>query len=211
MSGASGCFVVVEGPEGAGKSTLATRLFRKMEELRLHPVAVREPGGTPVAEGARRALLDQEPHSPVAEMLLFLAARADVVAGVIRPALAQGRVVLCDRYDLSTEAYQVAGRGIAPALFREANGAATGGLRPDVTLVLDVPEGVGRARQLAAGKTGDRLDRESDAFHARVIAHYRAAQGPGVVHLDASQSADRVYEEAWGALVRARPELFRET
>lgn len=205
----AGCFVVVEGPEGAGKTTLATRLFRKMEEARLHPVAVREPGGTPVAEGARRALLDHEPHSPMAEMFLFLAARADVVAGIIRPALAEGRVVLCDRYDLSTEAYQVAGRGIDAALFRAANGAATGGLRPDVTLVLDLPEGVGRARQLAAGKTGDRLDRESEAFHGRVIAHYRAAKGAGVVHLDASLPADRVFEDAWGALVKVRPELFQ--
>ncbi|MGH7586400.1 MAG: dTMP kinase [Gemmatimonadales bacterium] len=205
----AGCFVVVEGPEGAGKTTLATRLFRKMEGMRLHPVAVREPGGTPVAEGARRALLDHEPHSPMAEMFLFLAARADVVAGIIRPALAEGRVVLCDRYDLSTEAYQVAGRGIDSALFKAANGAATGGLRPDVTLVLDLPEGVGRARQLAAGKTGDRLDRESEAFHARVIAHYRAAKGSGVVHLDASLPADRVFEGAWGALVGERPDVFR--
>ena len=161
-----------------------------------------------MAEGARRALLDHDPHSSLAEMFLFLAARADVVAGVIRPALAEGKVVLCDRYDLSTEAYQVAGRGVDAALFRMANGAATGGLRPDVTLVLDLPEGLGRARQLAAGKTGDRLDRESEAFHARVIAHYRAAKGVGVVHLDASADADTVFREAWGALVRERGETF---
>lgn len=206
-----GFFVVVEGPEGSGKSTLAQALTERMAAAGVSAVAVREPGGTSVAEMARRALLEADhPVAPIAELFLFLAARADLTAHVIRPALAAGKVVLADRYALSTEIYQVDGRGLDPALVVPANAAATGGLKPDLTLIVDLPPGVGRARQESAGKRLDRLDRESNGFHERVCRAYLAVQGPGVRHLDGTLSADRLLEAAWTALAAARPDLWRQ-
>jgi len=206
-----GFFIVVEGPEGSGKSTLAQALTERMAAAGVSAVAVREPGGTSVAEMARRALLEADhPVAPIAELFLFLAARADLTAHVIRPALAAGKVVLADRYALSTEIYQVDGRGLDPALVVPANAAATGGLTPDLTLIVDLPPGVGRARQESAGKRLDRLDRESNGFHERVCRAYLAVQGPGVRHLDGTLSADRLLEAAWTALAAERPDLWRQ-
>ena len=206
-----GFFVVVEGPEGSGKSTLAQALTERMAAAGVSVVAVREPGGTSVAEMARRALLEADhPVAPIAELFLFLAARADLTAHVIRPALAAGKVVLADRYALSTEIYQVDGRGLDPALVVPANAAATGGLTPDLTLIVDLPPGVGRARQESAGKRLDRLDRESNGFHERVCRAYLAVQGPAVRHLDGTLSADRLLEAAWTALAAERPDLWRQ-
>jgi len=194
-------FVAIEGPEGAGKSTLAAALGRRLEAMGRDVVQVREPGGTPVAEAARAAFLDPAlDAAPLAEVFLLLAARADLVAKVIGPALARGAVVLCDRYDLSTEAYQIAGRGLDAAAVRAANALATGGLRPDLTLVVDVPADVGRARQAAQGKVLDRMEQADPAFHDRVVAAFRRARGPGVVHLDGTQPMPRVEEHAWDAV-----------
>jgi len=197
----TGLFITLEGPEGAGKSTLARGLARRLAAAGHPPVEVREPGGTPVAEAARAAFLDAAlDASPRAEVFLLLAARADLVSKVIRPALAAGRVVLCDRYELSTEAYQVAGRGLDGAAVRGANRLATGGLVPDLTLIVDVPVGVGQARQEAAGKVPDRLERADADFHARVAAAFRAATGPGVVHLDGTAAPPEVEAAAWEAV-----------
>jgi dTMP kinase len=204
-----GFFLVLEGPEGAGKSTLARTLAERAHDRGLDVLAVREPGGTPLAEAARRVLLDAG-HEVGAESELFLvlAARADHVRRIIQPALAAGRFVIADRFDLSTYAYQIAGRGLDPAAVQAANRLATAGLRPDLTLILDLPPAMGQARQLAAGKLQDRLDRESEEFHSRVAAAYLAADGPGVQHLDGSMSPDRLAEAAWAAIVAARPETF---
>jgi dTMP kinase len=196
-----GLFLVIEGPEGAGKSTLARGVARRLAAAGMPPVEVREPGGTPVAEAARAAFLDPAlDATPLAELFLVLAARADLVARVIRPALAAGTPVVCDRYDLSTTAYQVAGRGLDAAAVGAANRLATGGLAPDVTLVLDVPAAVGRARQAADGKVADRLERADPGFHERVAAAFRAATGPGLVHLDGTAPADAVEAAAWQAV-----------
>lgn len=203
MSG-RGFFLVLEGPEGAGKSTLARALAERARAAGRDVVAIREPGGTPAAEAARAIMLDHG-HAVGAETELFLvlAARADLVRRVIRPALAAGQLVLCDRYDLSTRAYQVAGRGLDEAAVLAANGLATGGLVPDLTLVLDLDPSEGAARQLAAGKVRDRLDAEDAAFHERVARAYLAASGAGVRHLDGRLDPATLAEAAWAALREA--------
>jgi len=191
-------FVVVEGPEGAGKSTLVRGLSARLLADGRPVLPVREPGGTPLAEAARKIVLKGgHDMPPAAELFLMLAARADLVERQIRPALASGQVVLADRFDLSTRAYQVAGRGLEAGAVQAAIRLATGGLTPDLTLVLDVPVDVGRERQRRARKEQDRFERESDAFHARVLEAYRSASGPGIVHLDATQSKSAVLDAAW--------------
>jgi dTMP kinase len=193
-----GWFIAVEGPEGAGKSTLVRWLAARLRADGREVVTVREPGGTPVAEAARRVAL-KFPHemAPLAELFLILAARADLVHQVVRPALKAGQVVLADRFDLSTTAYQVAGGGLPGEAVAQANRLATGGVAPDVTLVLDVPVDVGRQRQRVRGKVQDRFERQDDAFHGRVVEAYRNAAGPGIVHLDGTQSRKAVQDAAW--------------
>ena len=197
-------FVVVEGPEGAGKSTLVRGLTARLLADGRQVLPVREPGGTPLAEAARKIVLKgRHDMPPAAELFLMLAARADLVERQIRPALAAGQVVLADRFDLSTRAYQVAGRGLPADLVLGAIALATGRLTPDLTLVLDVPVSVGRERQRKARKEQDRFERESDAFHARVLEAYRKASGPGVVHLDATQPKSAVLDAAWKQVAAA--------
>lgn len=194
-------FVVVEGPEGAGKSTLVRWLGAALRAEGRDVVTVREPGGTPLAEAARKlALKSRHERAFAAELFLFLAARADLVERVIRPALAGGQVVIADRFGLSTMAYQVAGRGLPRPDVEAALRVATGGLSPDLTLVLDIPVSVGRERQRSAGKVRDRIEREDDEFHTRVRDAYRSASGPGIVHIDASQSKKTVQDAAWREL-----------
>ncbi|MGE5926832.1 MAG: dTMP kinase [Gemmatimonadota bacterium] len=205
----SGFFLVLEGPEGAGKTTLAAALADRLRGRGLDPVMVREPGGTPPAEHARKALLDPESRlEPHVELLFVAAARAHLVQSIVRPALEGGRIVVSDRYELSTEAYQGAGRGIPAETVAAVNQVATGGLRPDLTLVLDVPPDIGETRQRAAGKSRDRFEREDAAFHERVYRSYRGAAGPGIRHIDGRAEPGAVLEAAWEALLEARPETF---
>jgi len=197
-------FVVVEGPEGAGKSTLVRWLGTAFRAEGREVLTVREPGGTPIAEAARKlALKSRHDRAYAAELFLFLAARADLVERVIRPALADGQMVIADRFGLSTIAYQVAGRGLPRADVEAALRVATGGLTPDLTLILDVPVTVGRERQKVAGKVRDRIEREDDTFHTRVREAYRSASGPGIVHIDASQTRKAVQDAAWREIVAA--------
>ena len=199
-----GGFLVIEGPEGAGKSTLVHALADRLRAAGRDAVLVREPGGTPVAERIREVLLDPaQPIEPVSELYLFLAARADLVARVIGPALAAGQTVIADRFQLSTEAYQCGGRGIDRALFLAANRAATGGLQPDLTLVLDLPPELGFDRIRQAGQGLDRIERAGREFHERVGAVFRNATGPGVAHLDAALPPEQLLRAAWEAMVAA--------
>jgi dTMP kinase len=198
-----GLFVTFEGGEGSGKSTQITRLAERLRRGGRDTLVTREPGGTPIAEGIRALLLDPErAPGPLAEAFLMEAARAELVANVIRPALAAGRVVLCDRYDDSTLAYQGAGRGLDERLLRELNRAATGGLVPDLTLLFDLDPAAGLERRGADGAT-NRLDREPAAFHARVRARYlelARAEPRRFVVLDATQSPDALEAKVWEAV-----------
>lgn len=163
-----GLFVVFEGGDGAGKSTQVARLVEALRAEGHDTVRTREPGGTPLGETLRGLVLDPA-HGPLdarTEALLFAAARAAHVAQLIRPALAAGRTVVCDRFADSSAAYQGAGRGLGVDRVAELNAWAAAGLVPDLTVLLDVPAGTGRARREARdGTPGDRLETEPDAFH----------------------------------------------
>lgn len=168
-----GLFVTFEGGEGSGKSTQVARLAARLRALGLDPLVTREPGGTPVGEGIRALLLDRKRRpAPLTEALLMVASRAELTGAVLRPALAAGRIVLCDRYGDSTLAYQGGGRGIAHELLVAWNRAATGDLVPALTLLFDVPVPMGLDRRHAAAGATNRLDRESAEFHERVRARY---------------------------------------
>ncbi len=171
-------FIVLEGGEGAGKSTLATALAGRFRDLGRVVTLTREPGGTPAGERVRDLL--RLPITPWAETFAFLVARAQLVETVIRPALDRGEVVICDRFSGSTFAYQGYGRGLDLAQLRAANALATGGLEPDVVLYLDLDPAAGLARK--RGETeAIRTGTEALAFHERVRAGYRAlaAADPG--------------------------------
>lgn len=199
-----GLFVTFEGGEGSGKSTQVTRLAERLRAGGLEPLVTREPGGTPLAEGIRHLLLDRaHAPAPLTEALLMVASRAELVGRVIRPALESGRVVICDRYGDSTIAYQGAGRGIDRELLAGWNRAATGGLVPDLTLLFDVDPGLGLSRRTGDVGTANRLDLESQEFHARVREGYLelARSEPGrFVVLDAAQPAEVLQAQVWQAV-----------
>ena len=190
-----GFFVSFEGPEGSGKSTQIHRLAASLAEQGHTVWTTREPGGTRAGEMMRPILLGPQagPLSAWSEALLFTAARAQLVDEVIRPRLQRGELVLCDRYSDSTLAYQGYGRGIELETMRRLQADATGGLTPDLTLLLDLPVEAGLARIPRQAK--DRLDRETIAFHQRVYAGYHemAAREPHRWRqVDASRDADEV-------------------
>jgi len=173
-----GLFVTLEGIEGSGKSTQAGLLETSLLGEGVPVCRTREPGGTALAEEIRRLVLNlgEEPVFPETELLLFLAARAQHVRGLIRPALVGGQVVICDRFTDATLAYQGGGRNADLEAIRRLNGFATGGLEPDRTFLLDLPvqEGIGRARK-RQGKFGiDRIEREGSGFLEKVRAEYLA-------------------------------------
>jgi len=204
----SGLFVTFEGGEGSGKSTQIARLAERLRAAGGDPLVTREPGGTPLAEKIRALLLDPAlaPNAS-SEALLMIAARADLVANVVRPALAAGRTVLCDRYGDSTLAYQGGGRGLDAGLLAEWNRAATGGLAPDITFLFDVKPELGLARRSGAGEA-NRLDLEPAAFHARVRGRYlelaKAEPGRFTV-LDAAMPADELERRVWGTVAARLP------
>ncbi len=194
-----GIFITLEGGEGAGKSTNLAFAQKWLQHAGHEVLVTREPGGTELGERIREILLhSRELHmSPESEMLLMFAARAEHIAKVIRPALAAGKVVLCDRFTDATYAYQGGGRGIPMERIAAIESWVQGDLRPDLTLLFDVPVEAGRQR---AGQRSepDRFEQENNEFFARVHATYlaRAATEPGRIRvIDAGQSLERVGEQ----------------
>lgn len=192
----SGLFITLEGPEGAGKSTNREYLAARLSELGIEVVLSREPGGTPLAERIRELLLtpSDEVMNSDTELLLVFAARAQHLAKVIRPALSRGAVVLCDRFTDATYAYQGGGRGLSESRIAELERFVQGELRPDLTLVFDLPVQVGLARAAARGRL-DRFEQEGQAFFEAVRQAYlqRAAQAPERYRvLDAAQPLAQV-------------------
>lgn len=208
----TGRFIVLEGVEGAGKSEQIRRLTAWLEELGLEAVVAREPGGTPVGEAIREVVLARRDLvlPPETELLLMLAARAAFVEQLVRPALEEGRVVVADRFDLSTFAYQGYGRGLDLDRVRAMNAWATGGLVPDLYLVLDLPVEEGLRRQDAGGKDPDRIERDGAAFLERVRAGYLALldSEERTRRIDARGTAAEVHDRVRAALVGAFPETF---
>jgi len=176
----SGLFIVFEGGEGAGKSTQALLLYRRLLKEGHPALLTHEPGGTPLGEAARRWLKGRSGHGPEVELLLFVAARAQLVRNVIRPALDAGKVVVCDRYAASTIAYQGYGRGMDVEVVRRVNDVATGGLWPDLTVFLDVPPEAGLARK-SNQSAPDSFESEALEFHRRLRRGFlaQAEEQPG--------------------------------
>jgi dTMP kinase len=203
-----GFFITFEGGEGAGKTTQVSRLAERFRAQGRTVHAVREPGGTELGEDTRR-ILKHAPYgarlSDPAELLLFAASRAQLIAEIIRPALAKGEIVLCDRFTDSTAAYQGCGRGLPADVIATVNDFATGGLRPDLTVLLDLPaaDGLERARRrapVAGAAEADRMETMNLAFYERVRAGYLefAAREKGrFLVVDARQSPEQIAEQIW--------------
>ena len=173
-----GQLIVFEGGEGSGKSTQLRLLADALGAAAVSHRCLREPGGTPLGAEVRRLVLEREWEvDALAEALLFMASRAQTVARELRPALASGEHVLLDRFFLSTYAYQIGGRGLPEDEVRAANRFATGGLVPDLTLLLTFPVADGLARA-AERSSGDRMEREGAAFHERVALAFDGFASP---------------------------------
>jgi len=201
---APGRFITFEGGEGAGKSTQVERLRRRLEARGTETVVTREPGGTPRAERIRRSLLagKAKRFGPFAEALLFSAARIDHLDKVIRPSLARGAFVLCDRFADSTRAYQGALGAVDAALIEALERVVVGDARPDLTLILDVPVEVGlvRASNRRGGAAADRFEAESGGYHDRLRQAFLgiAEREPNrCAVIDAGRDADAVEADVW--------------
>ena len=196
-----GLFITLEGVEGSGKSSQIRHLAEALTQAGYRVLQTREPGGTAIAEAIRQILLTTSTHEPVtpqAEALLILAARCQHVTHLIMPALWSGTLVLCDRFSDSTFAYQGFARGLDLQWLREANEVATGGLTPDLTVVLDLPVSVGLARRRAVRGQQNRLDRETEGFHRKVRRGFLAlaAEEPGrITIVNANRPAQEVRDE----------------
>jgi dTMP kinase len=212
-----GLFITLEGLDGSGKTTQIKRLAAWLEKRSLHPVVTRQPGGTATGDRIRPLLLDSRSTglAPMTEMALMFADRAQTIAEVIRPALDAGKIVLCDRYTDSTEAYQGGGRELGSEIVLELHRIICGGLQPDLTLLLlpSLTASLDRARSRndrhteKTGQDEGRFEQEQDAFYRRVWEKYRAiaAREPDrVVLISGNLSIDEVHEQ----IVEAVAELL---
>lgn len=197
----SGKFITFEGGEGAGKTTQVGRLAERLRALGREVLVTREPGGTPLGESVREVVLGNAPE-PVTELLLFAAARAEHVAKVIRPALAAGTWVICDRFIDSTRVYQGLLGGVPADLIAAIEVRTVAPCYPDLTFVLDLPAAVGRERTAARGAQ-TRFDAGTESFHASLREAFRqvaAAEPQRCVVLDADREADAVAADIWSAV-----------
>ncbi len=199
-----GIFITFEGPEGCGKSTQIQLLARHMDRHGFdgRVLMTREPGGSSFSENIRALLLNPANHiQPMAELFLYEASRAQLMAELIIPSLNSGKVVLCDRFTDSTLAYQSYGRGIHIKTVERLNEAATMGIMPALTVLLDIPAEIGlaRARKLQKeGFAGDRIEQENIIFHKKVRAGFRALakkQPKRIAVIDALQDIDSVHDQ----------------
>ena len=191
-------FIVFEGGDGSGKSTQARNLSQRLRRRSIPVLLTREPGGTPSGESIRRLLKGQRNFRPMSELLLFEAARAQLVESVIRPGLDGGTAVICDRYTASTVAYQGHGRGLDLALIQQLNEIATGGLVPDLTVLLDLSPLVGLSRRGTAGS--DPFESAPQEFQSKVREGYlaQAAEAPERwLVLDGSRPQSELSREIW--------------
>ncbi len=198
-----GYFITFEGAEGSGKSTQIRNAVAFLKKQGRSVVMLREPGGTRISEAIRGILLDKnlKEMNPVTELLLYLAARAQIVHEKILPALAKGKVVICDRFEDSTRAYQGFGRKISLEAIEEASKLVRGSLKPDLTFVLDVDI----AKGLARGGRHDRIEREALSFHERVRRGFLALarrEPKRMVVLDTSKPVECVSEKVRERLER---------
>ena len=203
-------FITFEGGEGSGKSVQAKVLYRRLSQSAIPTLLTHEPGSTPCGNKIGRWLkwAEVKDISPLTELLLFNASRAQLVSEVIRPNLEKGKFVICDRYADSTTAYQSYGRGLGLEMVKTINNAATQGLKPDLIVLLDIPVEEGLARKRV--KKQDRFEQEDIAFHQRVREGYLklAANDPGrFLVIDASQTKEQIAQSIWqrvGQLIRQR-------
>ena len=206
---AAGRFITFEGGEGCGKSTQIRLLADRLRAAGKEVLLTREPGGTALAEKIRSLVREEsdDPPNSRAETLLFIASRAQVVENVIRPALASGTWVLCDRFADSTFAYQGYGRGLDLDELKRINSFATGGLEPDMTILLNVSPEVSakrmRAREAATNTDADRMEKVGDGFHARLrqgFLELAAAEPERFAVIQADGSVEEVEEAVWNSI-----------
>jgi len=201
---APGRLITIEGIDGAGKTTLGERLAAELEQRGVDVRALREPGGVRAAERVRELVKDPQLRIGArAEALLYAAARAQLVEEAVRPLLETGAWVLLDRFVDSSLAYQGAGRELGVEAVRAINEFATGGLRPDRTLLLVLDPALGRSRSRARSDLVDRLEQEPDEFFSRINSAYlelAAADGERIRRIDAAQPPDQVLADALAAL-----------
>lgn len=214
----TGRLIVLEGSEGAGKTTQLRLLADRLRAQGLQVLPLREPGGTPLGDAIRALLLDPARHiAPPAEALLFMASRAQLVHDEIDPALARGVVVLMDRFFLSTYAYQIDGRGLPESEIRASNALATGGRRPDLTIILSITASEGMDRAVSRGEQ-DRIEQLGDGFHSRVeeaFARFTSGDwqrshsecGP-IVSVDGRGDPSEVHERVLAAIAERMPDEF---
>lgn len=199
-----GLFITFEGIDGCGKSTQLAQAAKRLDAAGIPLIVTREPGGTPIAEKIRELLISPE-HNEMAtecELLLYLAARAQHVREKIFPALSDGKIVLCDRFQEATIAYQGFGRGLPVDLLHTINNFATQGLKPDLTFIFDITSSLSRARIDSMGKGKDRLEQNGEDFFDRIRTGYKKiaeSEPQRVVLLDGTRSvsdlADIVYSK----------------
>ena len=193
-------FITFEGGEGSGKSVQAKALYKRLAQLAIPALLTHEPGGTPFGKRIGRWLkwTDDRDMSPMTELMLFNASRAQLVTEVIQPNLKSGIAVVCDRYADSTTAYQGYGRGLDLEMVKAINDAATQGLKPDLTILLDIPVEAGLARK--RGKRQDRFEQEEIAFHQRVREGYlklAANDAERWLVIDGTQSKAKIAQIIW--------------